>query len=382
MAAVAARMGLFTAIAVALCCSTLDTVEARPYTTRLEHVLTAIPQGLTPTLFNSPEKCYLAKASGAIFEITDFDLGLSSGEKAGGWLYMPPGTGPHPAVVILHGCGGLWTPNLNGSHIYDPVTHRGVPKLNFREWSSILFDHGIASFMLDSFQRRGFARFCGRRPDENPDRDDAAASPVWVRVARAFEYLLSRFGPSDSTLEDRFSSPCAGLINPTRLGLLGFSHGTETVLSAVLDPSVHRAWEQMYFHQQPITDPPFYIPTPRPPSLPINLSFAISYYPGERLFGLFGRPDLPLVPNAYMPRLPLLGYSTALWTRWVEVPADGRVTQFVLQEATHGFDEVHMPKGNPGSAWSAQQRAKWEARKVALGLVLERISELKGWLGP
>lgn len=50
-------------------------------------------------------------------------------------LAKPDGKGPHPAVVLLHSCGGFQ------QHIVD--------------WSSFLVDHGYAALAVDSFGSRG-----------------------------------------------------------------------------------------------------------------------------------------------------------------------------------------------------------------------------------
>ena len=43
----------------------------------------------------------------------------------GGELYTPQGNGPHPAVILLHGCGGV-TPNV--PEWYNPKAHEDAEK--------------------------------------------------------------------------------------------------------------------------------------------------------------------------------------------------------------------------------------------------------------
>jgi dienelactone hydrolase len=64
-----------------------------------------------------------------------------------GYLVRPPGGGPHPAVVLMHGCGGLLT---------------AAGRLSSREtdWAELLAAQGYAVLMVDSFTPRGIQRMC------------------------------------------------------------------------------------------------------------------------------------------------------------------------------------------------------------------------------
>ena len=55
-------------------------------------------------------------------------------------LYTPRGSGPFPAVILMHGCGGI-SPNV-------------------KEWAVWLRHEGYAAFILDSFGGRGLKRLC------------------------------------------------------------------------------------------------------------------------------------------------------------------------------------------------------------------------------
>ena len=56
-------------------------------------------------------------------------------------LSTPRGAGPFPAVILLHGCGGI--------------------SANVKEWAVWLQHEGYAAFVLDSFGGRGLRRLCG-----------------------------------------------------------------------------------------------------------------------------------------------------------------------------------------------------------------------------
>jgi dienelactone hydrolase len=57
-----------------------------------------------------------------------------------GELFRPKGAGPFPAVVLMHGCGGL-----------TPPTHQALSK-----HAGFLVGHGFIALKLDSFGPRGF----------------------------------------------------------------------------------------------------------------------------------------------------------------------------------------------------------------------------------
>ena len=54
------------------------------------------------------------------------------------FLFMPEGTGVHPAIVLMHGCGGAYARDgsLNARH---------------RMWGDYLASLGYAALLLDSF---------------------------------------------------------------------------------------------------------------------------------------------------------------------------------------------------------------------------------------
>jgi len=118
--------------------------------------------------------------------------GPDSGKRAE--LYLPPGPGPFPGMIILHGCDGV------GIH--------------YRTWARQLRDWGYAAMLVDSFTARGFSNIC----------DKGILVPPLERAQDAFaaaDYL--RRLPN---------------IRGGRIGVIGFSHGAWTVLKAVLDSTV------------------------------------------------------------------------------------------------------------------------------------------------
>jgi dienelactone hydrolase len=113
-------------------------------------------------------------------------------------LYRPAGPGPHPAVIALHGCGGLF----NAS---------GKPSARHADWGQRLSEVGFLVLMPDSFRSRGLGSQCGVvSRSVRPGRErvaDVLAAKTWLQ-ARAD-------------------------VKPAAISLLGWSNGGSTVLAAV-----------------------------------------------------------------------------------------------------------------------------------------------------
>ena len=113
-------------------------------------------------------------------------------------LVRPAGPGPFPAVVQLHGCGG-------------------IEAQSFR-WARWLADHGYIALVVDSFGPRGVKGDCRSGPDE---------PPVTARFDDAFgalRYLQSR--PD---------------VRPDRVGAIGWSQGGVYAIAVINGPSLERA---------------------------------------------------------------------------------------------------------------------------------------------
>lgn len=112
-------------------------------------------------------------------------------------LLRPEGKGPFPAIVALHGCGGLF--NREGD-----LARREA------DWAERLVAAGYVVLLPDSFTARGIRQICTERerrifPDDRAE--DAAASARWLAAQR--------------------------FVDGRRLGLIGWSHGAMTVLWTV-----------------------------------------------------------------------------------------------------------------------------------------------------
>jgi dienelactone hydrolase len=112
-------------------------------------------------------------------------------------LLRPVGTGPFPAIIALHGCGGLR--NKEGE----------LPRRE-TDWSNRLVGAGYVVLFPDSFTARGLREICTAH-DRNIFPKDRADD-----VAAATEWLAKQ-----------------PFVDSKRLALMGWSHGAITVLWAV-----------------------------------------------------------------------------------------------------------------------------------------------------
>ena len=139
-----------------------------------------------------------------------------------GAVYKPDplihGDGPYPTIIYLHGSGGMWSSYLIANGLWS----------SFEEWALVLTDLGYLCLFPDSYHPRGIdTSFSGRKPHYDPAQDDALASSSYERpkdVVAALEYLTTRTD-----------------VDVNNIGMLGLSHGAQTGLSVILDPSINNS---------------------------------------------------------------------------------------------------------------------------------------------
>lgn len=113
-----------------------------------------------------------------------------------GVLFRPTGSGPFPAVVALHGCGGLW--------------RDGKLSVRHTDWGERLAADGYIVLMPDSYGSRSLGSQCGVR--------DLTVRASRERVADA--------GAARRFLQQRSD------VQHNRVALIGWSGGATTVLAA------------------------------------------------------------------------------------------------------------------------------------------------------
>jgi dienelactone hydrolase len=228
------------------------------------------------------------------------------------WL-PAPGGGTGPAVLALHGCGGLY--NRDGRTL----------DARYPEYAARLHAAGVHVLLTDSFTPRGARQICSVKHGDRSitvetRRQDAIAAVRWLQARSE--------------------------VDPQRIVLLGWSHGAMTLLTAI---NAARA----------------------PHAAP--LAGAIAFYPGCRatLQQPF-RLDTPLLlllgeKDDWTPP----GRCIALAERVSQAQPQADLTLRVYPDAYHGFDSARpvrlradVPNGvNPAGVHVGGQP---EARAAAL----------------
>ena len=131
-----------------------------------------------------------------------------------GALFRPDRPGRLPAVVMMHGCGGLYA-------------RSGRMQTNLAAWSGRFAKWGYVVLAVDAFRPRGFRTMCetGRRPlDEIDDRPfDAYGALSWL-AAQPF-------------------------VRGDRIALVGWSNGAMATLAAMdVQAPVHFGAPALRFH--------------------------------------------------------------------------------------------------------------------------------------
>lgn len=123
---------------------------------------------------------------------------LDQTTKIVGYLFRPAGSGPHPAIVLLHGRGGPYSSNDNADctvvaeGVSSPCNAGTLSKRHVM-WGQYWADHGVLALLPDSFGPRGKAHGFPRFSHGDSDRDDVNELTVRPLDAEgALDYLQSR----------------------------------------------------------------------------------------------------------------------------------------------------------------------------------------------
>ena len=133
------------------------------------------------------------------------------------YLYAPARSGPHPAVVLLHGRAGPYSSNVNGSCTTvargssSPCNADTLSKRH-RMWGEYWASHGYAALLVDSFGPRGRAHGFGRHTHDDPAREavnertvrplDAEGALAWLAAqpdVKADRVMLQGWSNGGST---------------------------------------------------------------------------------------------------------------------------------------------------------------------------------------
>ncbi|GBG89781.1 hypothetical protein CBR_g49632 [Chara braunii] len=116
-----------------------------------------------------------------------------------------------PAVVMMHGCSGMWSNN-----IVDAANSNGTPNLQnqIEKWGLKLAGVGAVALAVDSFTPRGLLT----QAEQNQCGGTSSVDPYTTRV-------------QDARLAHSYLTGLAGSkVNGASVALLGWSHGAQSTL--------------------------------------------------------------------------------------------------------------------------------------------------------
>lgn len=205
-----------------------------------------------------------------------------------------------PAVVVLHGSGGMWKND-------DPQS--GEMSSQFKEWRDILAANCIVSAFVDSYSGRGVSERTGK----------------WTTAPNNFRISSQFVRPSDANaaleqLKKLKYSDGTSVIRPSDIGILGFSDGGSALAATLYDTeTAPNGWEWTQSFDGKDYDKASGVlpPVPKPQE---GFAGGVFYYGGSSGFGYWGTSPCKedaLSENIYFPYAPIL----------YQIPEDGYLTE-------------------------------------------------------
>ena len=214
---------------------------------------------------------------------------LATGTTVDGYLLRAGGDGPRPAVVLLHGCGGLFSVST------------GQMSARETDWARRFVAMGYTVLMIDSFSPRGITHMC---------------APALFKQ----DIFLQRPKDAYGALRYLQAQP---YVRPDRVAMMGWSQGGGVTLLSVREDSLGR-----------------------PPELPHgDFRAAVAFYPSVCRTSAHRLPWTSVIPTLVLigeldnwtPAGPCREFADAVATR-------GSPMQIrVYPGAYHDFDWPDMP---------------------------------------
>jgi dienelactone hydrolase len=278
-------------------------------------------------------------------ELDDVDLGdilleqvtfeNDRGERIQGLYGVPESPAPVPAVIVLHGSGGVMDPPSGG----DDELEMGP---QFEDWAAILYRAGYAVLLPDSFASRGFYEW-NDAPDGISDQ----------------ERLIMRVYDAHAALAFACAQP---EIDCDRVAVMGFSNG-----GSVAAFSVHAGLDDF----AALAALPLVSERPR-------FALSIPYYPGCGFEGLLSTGiDDPA--EFYRPTAPVHvqhGDNDALFADCGDRLAQ---TELWTEREGLGANPFHMYVYDAGHSFdsdpvnSTERAARLDARELTLAILASEL---------
>jgi dienelactone hydrolase len=163
---------------------------------------------------------FVARSAHAAPKMESATFQSARGTEIAGYYFRPRGDGPFPAVVGMHGCGGLFEKD------------RKTLSPNRMDWAQRFVEAGYVALFPDSFQPRGYLSVCEIKLNEQPVKMNDHVGDL----AGAINWLAGQ-----------------PFVDRDKIALIGWGTGGRVVLR-ILDP-------QLPLHKR------------------VNLKAAIAFYP-------------------------------------------------------------------------------------------------------
>lgn len=155
-----------------------------------------------------------------------------AGIELRGLLYRPEGRGPFPAIVMLHGCSGMWT-------------RSGRLLASYEFWAKHFRNLGYAALLPDSFGPRGEREICTQNERRiTPQREraaDAQAALDWLagrpEVRRDSIHLAGWSNGGTSVLHALLAAAGRAEGKPAFRSSIAFYPGCAQLLKGAFAPS-------------------------------------------------------------------------------------------------------------------------------------------------
>ncbi len=242
-----------------------------------------------------------------------------------GYLFEPSGTGPHAAVVMLHGRAGPYSSLAKGVYTAATLSKR------HKEWGEFWAERGYVALLVDSFGPRGYPE----------------GFPRGSYTSRPSEVSEQTVRPLDAYGALRYLRERRDVIGD-RIGVQGWSNGGMTVLVTMSD------------HAPGISQP-----TPE-----TGFRAAVAEYPGCSMDAVKGKytpysPLLMMIASADEEVSPKICESFARRAK----EGGAKLESVVFEGAEHNFDDPGKTKqSNP-----ANQHATAEAMRLAEQFFAQRL---------
>lgn len=261
----------------------------------------------------------------------------SDGQALAGFLFRADAApSRQAAVVLMHGCSGVWS---NGVVNTDPQPPAKALSHIHRRWGEQLARDGYAVLLVDSFTPRGITSECGN-----------GTAGLNEAVVRPRDALAGRQWLVDS-----------GWVPAARIALLGWSNGASAVL-ATMDRTNEGT------------------PGARP------FAEAFAFYPGCGLINEFGGDASTLAKTQWLPYAPVSIHHASTDPLYIDGRCANRVAgaqalgavganavaMTVHAGARHSFDQIDLTKALTAPYTAADQ----VAQTVADAAVTARLATL------